>query len=125
MKGIHTQTHIFFIIIVFLIVINLFADFINRKFLHFLFEKLEDVVKEGEEEIGQNLLNILLSFNLHFHEGQENLVLEALRERNSAQALTEKLVFLLNREGKIVNLSYILYYCYIFTGCPLQMMTSN
>lgn len=61
---------------------------------------MEDVIKEGEDDMGQNLLNIILAFNLHFHEGQDNLVLETLKERNTAQALTERLVFLLNREGK-------------------------
>lgn len=68
-----------------------------------MFQKLEDVVKVGEEDMGQNLLKIILAFNLHFQDAQDNLVLETLKERHSAQALTEKLVFLLNREGIFIN----------------------
>ncbi|XP_035209152.1 NCK-interacting protein with SH3 domain-like [Stegodyphus dumicola] len=73
-------------------------EFINKKFMHFLFENLEECVKEGEEDMGQNLLSIILAFNLHFQRHQENLVLETLKERKYAQALTGKLVFILNRE---------------------------
>ncbi|XP_015914860.2 NCK-interacting protein with SH3 domain [Parasteatoda tepidariorum] len=73
-------------------------DFINKKFLHFLFEKLEEVVKDGEEDVGDSLLSIILSFNLHFKNPDENIVMGALKERNFAQYLTERLVFLLNRE---------------------------
>ncbi|GFS44649.1 NCK-interacting protein with SH3 domain [Nephila pilipes] len=73
-------------------------DFINKKFLHFLFEKMEDVVKDGDEDVGQNLLSIILAFNLHFEHPQENIVLETLKEKQSAQYLTERLIFLLNRE---------------------------
>ncbi|GFY44799.1 NCK-interacting protein with SH3 domain [Trichonephila inaurata madagascariensis] len=73
-------------------------DFINKKFLHFLFEKLEDVAKDGDEDVGQNLLSIILAFNLHFESPQENIVLETLKEKQSAQYLTERLIFLLNRE---------------------------
>ncbi|GIX85499.1 NCK-interacting protein with SH3 domain [Caerostris extrusa] len=83
-------------------------DFLNKKFLHFLFEKLENVVKDGDEDVGQNLLNIILAFNLHFESAQENIVLETLKEKQSAQYLTEKLIFLLNREEdpcKILTLS--------------------
>ncbi|GIY80174.1 NCK-interacting protein with SH3 domain [Caerostris darwini] len=74
----------------------------------FLFEKLENVVKDGDEDVGQNLLNIILAFNLHFESAQENIVLETLKEKQSAQYLTEKLIFLLNREEdpcKILTLS--------------------
>ncbi|CAL1295953.1 unnamed protein product [Larinioides sclopetarius] len=73
-------------------------DFINKKFLHFVFEKLEDVSKSDDEDIGQNLLSIILAFNLHFESIQENIVLETLKEKQSAQYLTERLIFLLNRE---------------------------
>ncbi|PRD20348.1 UNVERIFIED_CONTAM: Nckipsd [Trichonephila clavipes] len=80
-------------------------DFINKKFLYFLFEKLEDVAKDGDEDVGQNLLSIILAFNLHFESPQENIVLETLKEKQSAQYLTERLIFLLNREVHSVHLS--------------------
>ncbi|KAG8193672.1 hypothetical protein JTE90_024035 [Oedothorax gibbosus] len=72
--------------------------FISNAFLHFLFDKLEEVVKEGDEDLGQNLLSIVLAFNLHFQNTQDNIVLATLKEMQSAQVLTEKLVLLLNRE---------------------------
>lgn len=46
------------------------------------------------------MINLLLSFNLQFDDCTNNIVLEALRKITDAKNFTEKILLLINREGK-------------------------
>lgn len=53
-----------------------------------------------EDQIPDSFTNLILSYNLQFRDNTENVVLEALKQRSIAKTLTEKILFLVNRESK-------------------------
>lgn len=71
------------------------SDFIS--FLLNLIETPPDT--DLEDQISDLFVNLILSCNLQFTTS-ENIVLNVLCERTVAKTFTEKILFLLNREGK-------------------------
>lgn len=46
------------------------------------------------------MINLILSFNLQFDNFTENVVLEAMEQIKTAKTFTEKILVLINREGR-------------------------
>ena len=69
-------------------------------FIAFLFELIENPPDTDlDDQIPDLFVNLILSYNLQFM-ASENIVLNALKGRTVAKNFTEKILFLLNREGK-------------------------
>lgn len=77
-------------------------------FIEFLFELIENPPDNDlDDQIPDLFVNLILSYNLQFM-ASENIVLNALKGRTIAKIFTEKILFLLNREGNKVVLIYFL-----------------
>lgn len=73
---------------------------LGSDFISFLLDLIETPPDTDlEDQIPDLFINLILSYNLQFT-SSENIVLNALRERTVAKTFTEKILFLLNREGK-------------------------
>lgn len=69
-------------------------------FIEFLFELIENPPDTDlDDQIPDLFVNLILSYNLQFM-ASENIVLNALKGRSNAKVFTEKILFLLNREGE-------------------------
>lgn len=67
----------------------------------FLMDTIEDPPPEDvEEQLPDAFLNMVLAFNQHFLEPASNLVMKALKQRPNPRNFSEKLMFLINREGE-------------------------
>lgn len=73
-------------------------DFDFMMFLYTMIENPPDV--DVEDQIPDLFLNLILSFNLQFQDGDENIVVSTASKVEDAKTFTEKLLLLLNREGK-------------------------
>ena len=64
------------------------------------------------------LVNLVLSFNLHFDHYNDNIIMAVLGEYGTAKTFTEKLIFLVNRGGKeelyldIIPIQIVLFYVF-------------
>jgi hypothetical protein len=86
--------------------INIY-EHINEKFIEEQLDLIEGIDSQGnriESNISpENIIAPILSFNLHFDESNDNLVLKALKKRRNASQLTENLVSYLNWEEDITK----------------------
>ncbi|KAG0414116.1 hypothetical protein HPB47_008756 [Ixodes persulcatus] len=72
-------------------------EYVGEAFVGFLLETVESA--EAEEEVAELCLGTLLSLNLHLDMREDDhFVLRALKARQDARALTERLMLLVNRE---------------------------
>lgn len=77
------------------------AEILGPDFIKFLFESIENPPDTDlEDQIPDLFINLILSYNLQFS-STENVVMIALADRTCAKIFTEKLLFLLNREGNL------------------------
>lgn len=84
-----------------------FADLLGVHFLNFLLINIEyPPDTDIDEQIPELFLNLILSYNLQFTSSCDNLVLRALEERDVAKTFTEKILLLLNREGRMICYYY-------------------
>eukprot|EP00118_Oscarella_pearsei_P015869 m.146815 g.146815 ORF g.146815 m.146815 type:complete len:700 (+) comp38454_c1_seq4:14-2113(+) len=80
-------------------------DHWSLTFVEFLFENIESPPDcDVEEQIPDSFTNMILSYNLHFTNPQENLVMQVLGARSTAKAFSEKVLMLFNREDDPVAL---------------------
>lgn len=78
----------------------IFAEQLGPEFVLFLFDLIENPPdSDFEDRIPNLFVNLILSYNLQFI-NSENIVINALKDRNIAKTFTEKILLLLNREGK-------------------------
>lgn len=85
--------------------LDLFLDLLGRNFLSFLLDNIEyPPDTDIDEQIPDLFLNCIISFNLQFYDVDENPVLNVLQERDVAKTFTEKILLLLNREGKYLSI---------------------
>ena len=75
-------------------------DYYGVEWLLFIVEVIENPTTLDEKLI-DSLIEFLLSFNLQFNEFTTNIVVETLRNLPSANVLTEKLLLLVNKGGKV------------------------
>lgn len=74
---------------------------LGKRFLCFILDNIEyPPDTDLDEQIPDLFLNLTVSFNLQFMDEAENPVLAALEERDVAKTFTEKILLLINREGK-------------------------
>lgn len=79
----------------------MFLDYLGISFLSFLLNNIESPPDtDVDEQIPDLFLSLICSFNLQFDSPSENIVLTTLEERDVAKTFTEKILLLLNREGK-------------------------
>lgn len=73
-------------------------------FLIFLFNMIESPPETDiDDQIPDLFLNLILAFNLQFDvDSDENIAMIAATKLEDAKVLTEKILLLLNREGKIL-----------------------
>lgn len=97
-------------------------DLLGTSFLNFLLKFIEDPPEiDEDEQIPELFVNLILSYNLQFKSPKENVVLDALEHRNIAKVFTEKILLLLNREGKQLPLFFTLYlHCFFFRRRPRE-----
>jgi len=76
-------------------------DQVGVEFILFVLGLIEDSPDE-DEVISDMCVKLVLSYNLQFRSGKDNIVTEALAEQNTAKVFTEKILLLLNREGEHV-----------------------
>lgn len=76
-------------------------DLVGKRFLSFVLDNIEyPPDTDLDEQIPDLFLNLVISFNLQFTDEVENPLLAALEERDVAKSFTEKILLLINREGK-------------------------
>lgn len=93
-------------------------------FLSFLLDNIEyPPDTDIDDQIPDLFLNCVLSYNLQFQEAGENLVLDALDQRDVAKTFTEKILLLLNRERKYPY--FIVNYYIIVAMSTLNTNQSN
>ncbi|XP_013393365.1 NCK-interacting protein with SH3 domain-like [Lingula anatina] len=80
-------------------------EHLNKTFVSFLFSSIENPLAEDVEEVlSDSYVNLILSFNLHFQQFKDNLVMQVLAERGTSKTFTEKVLLLVNREADPVRM---------------------
>lgn len=74
-----------------------FADYLGVHFASFLLEIVEG---NNPELLVDMVIALILAFNQQFSEQSVNVIIEAMQNLPTAKVFTEKLLLLLNREGK-------------------------
>ena len=72
------------------------------EFLSFLLDLIETPPDtDMDDQIPDLFVNLILAYNLQFI-AAENVVIDALKERTIAKTFTEKILYLFNRESKLI-----------------------
>lgn len=78
-----------------------FTEILGTEFAEFLLELIENPPDTDlDEQIPDLFLTLLLAYNLQFESPVDNLLLNALENIDNAKTFCEKVLLLLNREGK-------------------------
>ncbi|XP_074646748.1 NCK-interacting protein with SH3 domain-like isoform X2 [Tubulanus polymorphus] len=73
-------------------------DFLNSAFIVFLLSYMENPPWSGvDEDIVDAVLPMILSYNLHFYQPSDNIVMQVLAEHGAPNELTGKVISLANR----------------------------
>lgn len=77
------------------------VEHIGTEFILFILDIIE-IPPEADllEIIPDIMINLILSLNLQFEHFADNFILNAMQKISSAKTFTEKILVLLNREGK-------------------------
>ncbi|XP_068714578.1 NCK-interacting protein with SH3 domain-like isoform X1 [Montipora foliosa] len=75
-------------------------DQINQSFVDFVIEAIENASDDDktDEQLVDTFVPLVLSFNQHFIDAKSNIVMKVLAARRVCKVLSEKVMFLLNRE---------------------------
>lgn len=80
-----------------------FTEILGTEFAEFLLELIENPPDTDlDEQIPDLFLTLLLAYNLQFENPVDNLLLNALENIDNAKTFCEKVLLLLNREGKFL-----------------------
>lgn len=79
-------------------------DYLGVHFASFLLEIVEG---NNPEVLVDMVIALILAFNQQFSEHTYNVIIEGMQNLPSAKVFTEKLLLLLNREGKFSILSIL------------------
>lgn len=72
------------------------------EFAQFVLELIENPPEtDVDEQIPDLFLTLLLAYNLQFEDPYDNILLNGLETRDIAKTFCEKVLLLLNREGKM------------------------
>lgn len=75
-----------------------FIEQLNTDFITFLLEIIEE---NHSDSLTDDIIAFVLAFNIQFNDVTQNIVLDAIRNLNSAKIFTQKILLFLNREGKL------------------------
>jgi len=75
-------------------------DHLGKDFLEFVLALVENP-PEGDEKVTDVFMNLLFAYNLQFKNLDDNLIVLTLDERLNANVFTQKVIYFLNREGKL------------------------
>lgn len=77
-------------------------DHMKIDFVLFMLNLIENPLEDDQTEfLSDVMINLLLAFNLQFDSFSENTILEAMQTVKASKSLTEKILLLINREGKM------------------------
>lgn len=76
-------------------------DHMKSDFVLFMLNLIENPLEDDQTEfLSDVMINLLLAFNLQFDNFSENTILEAMAQVKASKSFTEKILLLINREGK-------------------------
>lgn len=76
-------------------------DHMKSDFMLFMLNLIENPLEDDATEfLCDVMINLLLAFNLQFDNIEDNSILEALQQVKTSKSFTEKILLLINREGK-------------------------
>lgn len=76
---------------------------IKGDFIRILISLIESPLQNDTQDVLSDIMvNLILSINLQFDDFTDSIVMDAYREEKSAKIFTEKILVLLNREGKLL-----------------------
>ncbi|ELT89621.1 hypothetical protein CAPTEDRAFT_130967, partial [Capitella teleta] len=81
-----------------------YYEHLNESFISYLIDGIERPVTDGDEQIPDTFLRLILSYNLHFELPEENIIMRALASRGTAKTFTEMLMLLVNRQDDPVRM---------------------
>lgn len=77
------------------------SEYLGVPFVTFVLDNIEcPPDTDADDQIPELFTNLIIAYNLQFAVCNENIILKALTERSMAKAFIERLLLLLNREGK-------------------------
>lgn len=79
-------------------------DHVSSEFITFLLDNIESPDNIELQDIIDDLIYLILSFNLQFNENDDNVCIEAMQKMQCAKNFTEKVLLLINRENDPVAL---------------------
>lgn len=78
-------------------------EVMKTDFVLFMLNLIENPLEDDQTEfLSDVMINLMLAFNLQFDNFGENTILEAMRDVKASKSFTEKILLLVNREGKII-----------------------
>lgn len=76
-------------------------DLMKHDFVLFMLNLIENPLEDDQTEfLSDVMINLLLAFNLQFEIQSENTILEAMQQVKTSKSFTEKILLLINREGR-------------------------
>lgn len=79
-------------------------EHLRSEFISFIINLIENPLDLDFQEIMDDLIFLILSFNLQFTDSDDNVVIEAMQQLQCAKNFTEKILLLINRESDPVAL---------------------
>lgn len=80
---------------------NVISEYLGVPFVTFILDNIEyPPDTDADDQIPDLFTNLIIAYNLQFMAFSENIILKSLAERSVAKAFIERLLLLLNREGK-------------------------
>lgn len=79
-------------------------EHLRSEFISFIINLIENPLDNEFQEIMDDLIYLILSFNLQFTDADDNVVIEAMQPLQCAKNFTEKILLLINRESDPVAL---------------------
>lgn len=79
-------------------------DHLKSDFVLFMLNLVECPLEDDATEfLSDVMINLLLAFNLQFEGVADNTILEAMQQVKTSKSFTEKILLLINREGKLLK----------------------
>lgn len=76
-------------------------EVMQSDFVLFMLNLIENPLEDDQTEfLSDVMINLLLAFNLQFDNFSQNTILEAMQQVKASKSFTEKILLLINREGK-------------------------
>lgn len=101
-------------------------DHMKTDFVLFMLNLIENPLEDDQTEfLSDVMINLMLAFNLQFVNFSENTILEAMQQVKASKSFTEKILLLINREGKRFSLcraAIFITFCCSITEDPVFVL---